>query len=117
MRPSERDAAYLLDMVGAGRSVVRFVEGRTLEQYLGDELLRAGIERKIEIIGEAARGVSRAFQDSHPQVPWQKIVAQRHVLAHEYGAIRHADLWRVATVHVPAMIESIEGLLPPTPTA
>lgn len=116
MRPSERDAAYLLDMVVAGRSVVRFVEGRGLEQYLSDELLRAGVERKVEIIGEAARNVSMEFQDAHPEVPWQKIVAQRHVLAHEYGAIRHADLWRVATVHVPAMIELIEKLLPPAPS-
>lgn len=79
MSPERDDLAYLWDMLTAARAVVSFVQGRTLEDYLGDLLLRSAVERQVEIIGEAAR-VSREFQDAHPEIPWRPVQAQRHVL-------------------------------------
>lgn len=84
-----------------------------MEQYLADELLQAAVERKIEIIGEAARKVPRDFQQAHPEIPWAKIAGQRHVLAHDYGRIEHDRLWNVVTVHIPDLIKLLEPLLGP----
>ncbi len=55
---------------------------------------------------------SDEFEAQHPEIAWQRIVAQRHVLAHEYGEILHDRLWGDATEHIPAPIESIERILP-----
>jgi len=110
--PSEADSAYLWDMLRAARAVGRFVEGRTRESYLADELLQAAVERKIEIIGEAARKVSSTLQTAHPEIPWSKIQGQRHVLAHDYGDIEHDRLWDVATIHVPVLATQIEAIIP-----
>jgi uncharacterized protein with HEPN domain len=109
------DAAYLLDMLEAARAVVRFLADKSLEQYQQDELLRSAVERKVEIIGEAARRLSAAFTDSHPAVPWRQIMGTRHVLAHDYDTVDHTIVWRIATVYVPALISQIQGLLPPPP--
>lgn len=109
--PNDADSAYLTDMLDAARAVCRFVSGRTIDFYLGDELLIAGVERKIEIIGEAARKVSAEFQRSCPEIPWSKIQGQRHVLAHDYGDIEQDRLWEVATVHVPALATLLERIL------
>ena len=87
MQPDLHDAGYLLDMLQQARGVRRAVGDRTLEDYQQDEDLRLAVERRIEIIGEAARRVSRAFQDAHPEIPWGKIIAQRNVLIHKYGEI------------------------------
>ena len=46
---------------------------------------------------------------------WRKIIAQRHVLAHEYGEVKHESIWLVATVHIPDLIERLEPLVPPPP--
>ncbi|MBC7833831.1 MAG: DUF86 domain-containing protein [Phycisphaerales bacterium] len=75
------------------------------------------MERELEIVGEAARGVSEPFRFAHTEIPWRKIVAHRHVLAHEYGAIRLDDLWRVATVHAKDLVASLTPLIPPPPLA
>ena len=115
MSPDRDDLAYLWDMLTAARAVVSFVQGRTLEDYLGDLLLRSAVERQVEIIGEAARRVSREFQDAHPEIPWRPVQAQRHILAHDYGEIRHDRLWRVAVEHVPALIQLLDGLVPQGP--
>ena len=116
MLPDGRDAGYLLDMLEHARGVVRAVAGRTLDDYLRDEDLRLAVERRIEIIGEAARRVSEDFQKRHHEIPWHKIVAQRNVLAHKYGEIQDDILWRVATVSVVELVSLLEPLVPPPPS-
>jgi uncharacterized protein with HEPN domain len=112
MRPDERDAGYLLDMLTHARGVLRALHGRELEEYERDEDLRMVVERRVEIIGEAASRVSQGFQTAHPEIPWRKIVAQRNVLAHEYGEIQDDIMWQVATASVPELIGLLEPLLP-----
>jgi uncharacterized protein with HEPN domain len=109
------DASFVRDMVAAAQAVVSFTLGRTLEEYSADLLLRSAVERQIEVIGEAARGVSDAFKKIHSDVPWDKIMRQRHVLAHHYGEIEDERMWRVATIHIPVLIGQLEPLIPPMP--
>lgn len=80
---------------------------------MADRKLQLAIERLVEIIGEAARGVSSECRAQHPGIPWSGIVAQRHVLAHEYGAIKRERIWMVATQRVPELIAQLKPLLPP----
>lgn len=112
---SERrdDQSYLWDMLEAAQSVVEFAIGKTYENYCNDKLCRSAVERQIEIIGEAARHISKEFREAHTEIQWQGIITQRHVLAHEYGELKHDRVWRVATVHVPDLIRQLEPLLVP----
>jgi uncharacterized protein with HEPN domain len=111
----EVDSAYLWDMREAAAAVLRFVGDRAFEDYLVDEILQAAVERKIEIIGEAARKISDQFKRSHPEFPWQRIIGQRHVLAHEYGDIDHKIVWKVVKAHIPELIALLEVVIPPIP--
>lgn len=116
MPPDKDDVAYLWDMLRYSRSVVDSLRSITFEHYLKDETLRLATERRIEIIGEAARHVSRPFQENHPEIPWRVVAAQRHILAHEYGEIKQDRIWRVATIHIPDLITQLEPLVPkPSP--
>lgn len=110
------DAARLLDMLTAARAVQSFVVNTTFNRYAADLLLRSAVERQVEIIGEAANGISEAFKLAHPEIPWRPITAQRHRLAHEYGQIDDALIWTVATVHVNRLITQLEPLTPPPPS-
>lgn len=114
--PRERtDAALLFDMASAAEAVVRFLAGKTRESYGCDEILRAAVERKIEVIGEAARGISRALRVHQPHIPWDKIAGTRHVLAHDYDQVDDDIVWRIATIYVPELLGQITPLLPPAP--
>ena len=73
------------------------------------------VERHVEIIGEAAGKVSKPFQNAHPEIPWRRIIAQSHVLAHEYGEVKHELMWKVVAVHVPRLINALEPLVPSPP--
>lgn len=112
MSAPKDDQVYLWDMLTAAKAVVEFTRGRTLTEYETSLLLRSAVERQIEIIGEAARRVTKQFQDAHLEIAWRPIQAQRHVLAHDYGEIKHDRVWRVAEIHIPELIVLLEPLVP-----
>ena len=115
MRPDKPDEGWLWDMLDSARAVVDMVRGLTLDDYRNDRRTRRAVEREVEIIGEAANNVSEAMQLAHPEIPWRKIIGQRHRLSHEYGEIQDDILWRVATVHVPELIPQLIPLVPHPP--
>ncbi|MEK6676789.1 MAG: HepT-like ribonuclease domain-containing protein [Planctomycetota bacterium] len=112
MRPDCADAGYLWDMLKYARGVVSALRGVSYDSYLSDENLRLAIERRIEIIGEAARRISPEFQQAHPEFPWHSMIGQRNVLAHEYGEIEDERIWRVAVENIPRLIELLEPIVP-----
>ena len=111
----DKDAGYLWDMLEAARGVVASLQDVTLAEYQTDDNLRLATERRIEIIGEAAGRVSPAVREAQAGIPWRQIIAQRHVLAHEYGEIDHELIWSVARTHIPQLIKMLEGIVPPAP--
>lgn len=114
MQPEERDKAYLWDMLDAAKAIRSFTDAMSYEQYLRDRKVQMAVERALEIIGEAARKVSDKTKAGQPAIPWKPIVAQRNVLAHEYGEIKQDRLWVVVKNHIPALIDDLEKIIPPT---
>lgn len=80
--------------------------------YLADRVLLRAIERSVEIIGEAARRVSPPYMAAHPEIPSRKIIGQRNILAHEYGQIDDALLYKTAVEDIPVLILQLQALLP-----
>ena len=117
MRPDQRDAAYLWDMLEGAREAMAFARGLTLAEYSANRMVKLAVERAIQIVGEAANRVGPAFRDAHPEIPWRKIVAQRHVLVPEYGDVEDALVWDLLQHHLPVLAEALERLVPPPPDA
>jgi uncharacterized protein with HEPN domain len=113
MQPEKRDAAYMWDMLQAARDASAAASGLTAQQLQRDRMRMLALERSMELIGEAARRVSRHFREKHPQIPWKEIIGLRNILAHEYGRVDHAQLHATAARDVPTLIAALETLLPP----
>jgi len=111
-----RDSAYVWDMLQAVKKTLRAVEDKTLSEYLQDEDLRLVVERRIEIMGEAARRVSASLRAAHPEIPWRLIIGQRNVMAHEYDEIDHERVWKLVTAEFPRLVRLLDPLLPPIPS-
>ena len=112
----EQDRARLLDMLDAVQQARRLAAATPWEVYRDDRNAQMIVERLLEIVGEAARNVSKPLQAECHEIPWRKIIAQRHILAHEYGAIRHDLLWRVVNERLPELEIQIEQILKENPS-
>jgi uncharacterized protein with HEPN domain len=119
MRHEERDPANLWDMLEAARAVVDFTENLTLEAFLAAgrdrQITRLAVERKLEILGEAARRVSPHFRDEHAEIPWKELVGLRNVISHEYDKVNYTEIYRIVRERVPKLITLLEPLVPPPP--
>ena len=60
---------YLYDVSVAADRVERFLEGKSFPEYEADELLRAGVERQFEIMGEALSQLSRIAPEIVARIP------------------------------------------------
>jgi uncharacterized protein with HEPN domain len=72
----------------AAERIARFTSGHSFDDYLSNELLRSGVERQFEIIGEALGGLRRADPALATQIPdLARIVAFGNVLIHGYATV------------------------------
>lgn len=112
MRPEDRDNAYLWDMIQACRDILDFTEHKTLHDFEKDKMLRYAVERQILVIGEAAKNISDSLKQKTSHIPWKLIIAQRNILAHEYGEVLTERIWKVARQRIPELLDQIQDLLP-----
>ncbi|HOF86481.1 MAG TPA: DUF86 domain-containing protein [Armatimonadota bacterium] len=76
-----------------------------------DELIQTWIVHHLEIVGEAMRGLSAAFRERHPELPWSPVIGMRNVLIHGYFQIDLALVWRTAATDAPMLKQKIAALL------
>jgi len=89
-----------------------FLENVTYENYQNNLLLHRGIERELEILGEAARRLSSQFRDQHPEIDWKKIIGLRNIIAHQYEDIRIERIWEITQNDIPLLKAKLQPLLP-----
>ncbi|WP_423928426.1 DUF86 domain-containing protein [Candidatus Palauibacter sp.] len=107
------DAAYLLDMLLAARDAEEFASGLSFRQFEQDRLRQHAILKAIEIIGEAAAGVSAEAREQHPEIPWREIIGMRNRLVHAYFEVDAERVWETVQRDIPKLISDIAPLVPP----
>jgi uncharacterized protein with HEPN domain len=79
MLPEAR--AYLHDIERATNLIDQFRQGKALDDYLADPMLRSAVERQLEITGEAVSKLSRVDLTTAA-----RLTGRRRIIA-----LRHAD--------------------------
>lgn len=112
MQAERRDAGYLWDMREALRDCLKFVESATYDDFCGNAMMHSAVERRLEVLGEAASHVSKDFQLAHSEIPWKEITGIRVILAHRYGEVNLEELWRTVTEDLPNLLLKLDVLIP-----
>lgn len=97
-------------MLDAAREAHGYVESLVRPDLDNNRLLQHGLVRCIEIIGEAAARLDSNFRESHPEIPWQKVIAMRNRLVHAYFDIDLDVVWSTAKIELPKLIGVLETL-------
>ncbi len=108
------DRERLLDIIEAIERIERHT--RAGRATLADqELVQVWVIHNLEVIGEAARGVSEDLRQGRPDVGWREIVAMRNVLAHGYFGIDVDRVWATVEKDLPRLKAQIRSIVADMP--
>ena len=102
---------YLFDIKTSIDSINNFLgEKRDFFEYQENKLLRRGIEREIEIIGEAMSRILKLNQSIKIKNARQ-IVDARNWVIHGYDKVDDVVIWGIVSNYLPKLKKEIEELL------
>ena len=109
---NERIEKSLYDILAAVANIDAYLaeRGRNFNTYLADGLLRHGIERNLEIIGEATGRILKV-DAAFPLTKARKIVDMRNYVIHGYDSLRPETVWGIVIKDLPALRAEVERLL------
>jgi uncharacterized protein with HEPN domain len=102
----------LEDVRQAADLILQFTAGKSFADYDSDALLRSGVERQFEIIGEAVNRLSKidtTIVATLPETP--RIVAFRNILIHGYDIVDNHVVWDVIQHNLAPLQSKVVSLL------
>ena len=73
-----------------------------------DRKLSLAVVRLLEIIGEAANGLSSEFKLSRADLPWTGIIGMRNRLIHGYFDLNLDIVWQTIQEDLPFLLENLK---------
>ena len=114
MRERARDKGRLEDIVEYSNNVIMLIEGYTFEALVSDKRTYYSVMKNVEVVGEAAYMLTKAFKRVHPEIPWKVVQGMRHVLVHDYTTIDDRELYNTAVNDIPVLRKQAEKFLEET---
>lgn len=110
-----RDLGHAADMLRFAERAHHIAEGTTESAFLNDWIVQGALMHYLTMLGEAARRVSQAFRDEHPDIAWPGIVGLRSRIVHDYNEHDMDIVWHVASVELPVLIHQLTRIVPREP--
>jgi uncharacterized protein with HEPN domain len=98
-------------MLEAANKAKAFTDGMPWAQFAVDDKTQFAAARALEIVGEAARNIPQDFRDRCPEIPWQRVVGMRNILAHNYAGADPRVIYDTIKIAVPELIANLPAVI------
>lgn len=105
------DIVRLRHMLDAARKATELTKRCHRSDLDKDETLALAVVRLLEILGEAAKNVSKEYRHDYSAIPWRQIGGTRDRLIHGYFDVDLDIVWKIISVDLPALIQQLEKAL------
>jgi uncharacterized protein with HEPN domain len=109
MPPSLADRVrHILEAIG---EIDRALAGKSYDEFAADRLLRAAIERFLEMISEASRYVPDDAKATENAIDWQRMADFGSRLRHAYHSVDPRIVWQIAKTDLEPLKRFIEQIV------
>lgn len=107
----EADLVRLKHMLDAATEIFEFTRDKNRDDLDNDRKLSLSVVHLLEIVGEAASGISVEVQNNYTQIPWRVIIGMRNRLIHGYFDIDLDIVWKTVIQDIPPLIPELERII------
>jgi uncharacterized protein with HEPN domain len=105
------DRVRLQHMLDAVLEVIEFTRNKKHSDLDSDRKLKHALVRLLEIIGEAATGMSSDTRQDHPDIPWKEMIGMRNRLIHGYFDVDLDIVWQTVSKDIPPLKPLLENVM------
>lgn len=105
------DINRLNHMLDAINDITEFTKDKKRNDLKDDKMLSYSLVHLLELIGEAANGISNEFQMNNSNIPWKAIIGMRNRLIHGYFDIDLNIVWKTVNKDIPKLKREIEKII------
>jgi uncharacterized protein with HEPN domain len=107
-----RTLSRLTDILAAIEQIDGLLAGKSPEDLYADRVVKAALERFLEIISEASRHIPDNLKLDAPAIPWRRIADLGNHIRHAYHAVDADILWKLyARGELAALKAAVEGFV------
>ena len=93
------------------RQINAFTANTDFEEFAFNRMKYYAVAMAFINVGEHVKRLSNSFVAKNKEVAWSEWARFRDVIAHNFAACRHSDMWCVVTTEVPPFRLQILRLL------
>ena len=103
------DTVYIKHIVDSVYRIENYVSDTSKNEFLSDEneMMRAAVVRELEVIGEAAKNITKEFQQTHPEILWRDITDTRNKIIHDYMSVDYDLVWVIVRQYIPNVYDQV----------
>lgn len=112
----QRTGDYLEHILTAIQRIRRYTQDMRESDFYENEQVQDAILRNIEIVGEAARNIERAYPEfaaAHSEIPWEEVYLMRNRICHGYFSVDLQIVWKTVQLYIPEFEKQIQKLKDP----
>lgn len=91
--------------------IITYTAGSTYQDFVADSMLRDAVIRNFAIMGECVKHIPFSFQKKYRNVPWQRMLALRNFIVHEFFDVDDEILWEIIQSDLEKNARDIEQLI------
>ena len=107
----EPDMVRLRHMLDAASEIGTLTAGMSRDVFTADRVVSLAVTRLLEVLGEAANGVSDEVRGRHVRVPWSQMIAMRNRLIHGYYDLDLDIVWSTVSEDIPPLVRVLEDVI------
>ena len=105
------DIVYIKHILDAINDIESSVKNLSKEDFKKSKDIKDATVRRIEIIGEAAKNISKGMRNKYRDIEWKKIVGTRDIMIHAYFNVDLDIIWDIVKKDLPDLKKKIKIIL------
>jgi uncharacterized protein with HEPN domain len=89
----------------------RYTDGLTYEAFAANVEKQDAVIRRLEIIGEAVKGLPEELRAAYPDTPWSEIAGARDIMIHEYFRVDLELAWEMVQDDLRPLAAEVRAIL------